>query len=131
MRGVHNLILNRPDEIRELGSDQVNLLLLYEIFFIEASFLALNAPFWPQNGAFKERYRKTVSRKDATAQRKTFLHFDLILNRKDAKGAKVFLIALRAGYSTFVNSVGNLSLNRKDAKSAKGVFLLPCGQAIC
>jgi len=55
----------------------------------------------------------------------------LILNRKDAKGAKVFLIALRAGYSTFVNSVGNLSLNRKDAKGAKGVFFLPCGQAIC
>ena len=34
----------------------------------------------------------------ATAQRKTLLYFDLILNRKDARGAKVFLIALRAGY---------------------------------
>ena len=82
-------------------------------------------------GLLRKGTGKTVSRKDATAQRKTFLHFDLILNRKDAKGAKVFLIALRAGYSTFVNSVGNLSLNRKDAKGAKGVFLLPCGQATC
>ena len=48
-------------------------------------------------GLLRKVTGKTVSRKGATAQRKTFLHFDLILNRKDAKGAKVFF-ALRAGY---------------------------------
>ena len=50
-------------------------------------------------GLLRKVTGKTVSRKDATAQRKTFLYFDLILNRKDAKGAKVFLIMgdVRAG----------------------------------
>ena len=43
-------------------------------------------------GLLRKVTGKTVSRKDATAQRKTFLYFDLILNRKDAKGAKVFLM---------------------------------------
>jgi len=51
---------------------------------------------------------KTVSRNDATAQRKTFLHFDLILNRKDAKGAKVFF-ALRAGYLLRLFTMNNFS----------------------
>jgi hypothetical protein len=49
-------------------------------------------------GLLRKVTGKTVSRKDATTQRKTFLHFDLILNRKDAKSAKGSFIALRAGY---------------------------------
>jgi len=45
-----------------------------------------------QNGAFKEGYRgKTVSRKDATAQRKTFLHFDLILIMGDVRAERAQL----------------------------------------
>jgi len=43
-------------------------------------------------GLLRKVTGKTVSRKDATAQRKTFLHFDLILNRQGAKSAKVFLL---------------------------------------
>jgi hypothetical protein len=46
------------------------------------------------------------------------------LNREGAKGAKGVFIALRAGYSTFVNSVHNYILNRKDAKDAKGSFFI-------
>ena len=34
-------------------------------------------------GLLRKVTGKTVSRKDATAQRKTFLYFDLILNRPD------------------------------------------------
>ena len=41
------------------------------------------------------------------------------MNRQGAKNAKGVFIALRAGYSTFVNSVHNYILNRKDAKDAK------------
>jgi len=44
-------------------------------------------------GLLRKVTGNTVSRKDATAQRKIFLHFDFILNRKDAKDAKgVFLL---------------------------------------
>ena len=56
-------------------------------FVILSSFITVR-----QNGAFKEGYRgKTVSRKDATAQRKTFLHFDLILIMGDVRAERAQL----------------------------------------